>query len=83
MLLSGPTFMPTQQISVSFDGTSVDCVIVDINLAFCISPRLSKAGQVSVKLYIDTIEYDKATTFYTSKFCIILSSRRYFVALSR
>lgn len=66
VLISGPTFEVDDDIKVSFYDTEVDCDVLDQNYAICITPKLTRAGQVSVKLYHESNLYRETTTFYAS-----------------
>lgn len=84
MLLSGPDFIDMEPIRVFFDNIPVNCMVViesEDKRALCISPRLSKAGQVSVKLERNSIQHD--STFYASKLNIIISCKNSYFVLSR
>lgn len=56
---------------VSFYDSEVGCDVLDQNNGICITPKLTRAGQVSVKLYHESNLYLETRTFYASLLNII------------
>ena len=50
VVVSGPHFEESDDITCSFDGVTVECTYLDATSALCTSPLLSRVGQVEVQL---------------------------------
>ena len=68
ILISGPYFKEDDRITLSFDNFNmVECTYINSKESLCITPRLTKIGRVTVKLYQNNSRYEKTTNFYSSK----------------
>ena len=64
MVVSGPQFEESDDITCSFDEITVECAYLDGTSALCISPLLSRVGQVEVELSMFS---NSTAIFYSCK----------------
>lgn len=65
MVISGPQFGENEDITCSFDGTTVEGKYLDATSALCVSPLLTRVGHVEVQL--NEVFSNNTATFYSCK----------------
>ena len=68
MVVSGPTFISTDNVTCIFDDEEVNGVVLsDENAALCITPRLRHTGRIPVMIRHNQVLQQKQEYFYSGK----------------
>ena len=78
VVVSGPTFISTDNVTCIFDDEEVNGVVLsDENAVLCITPRLSRTGRIPVMIRHNQILLQKQAYFYSGKNTVHVCTQNY------
>ena len=68
MIVSGPRFISTDNVTCIFDGEEVNGIVLgDENAVLCTTPRLRRTGRIPVMIRHNQILLERKAYFYSGK----------------
>ena len=65
VLVSGPAFNTTDNVSCIFDGVAVNGVVLDNENVLCTTPWLTRTGKIPVRLMLNNVVREHEAAFYS------------------